>query len=135
MIVPHAWIIRKKDSVSNPGGFRRRISKYVEPSSPRFRRVIRKPEKGSSLPLTVAVFMFAMFRPLRREYVDAWYHVMNRGKSHDRMFTCPGDYKMFIGLLKETAERWNLRISAYSPYAKPLSSTAKSRLDPYFFTY
>ena len=54
-----------------------------------------------------------MFRPLRIEYEDAWYHVMNRGMRREEVFTCKKDYKVFVELLQETAEKWNLRIFSY----------------------
>jgi len=50
---------------------------------------------------------------LRIEYEDAWYHVMNRGRRREEVFTCTNDYKLFVELLQETVEKWNLRISAY----------------------
>lgn len=54
-----------------------------------------------------------MSRPLRIEYPDAWYHVMNRGRRGEQIFSCPADHEMFIELLKETIEQWNLRVSAF----------------------
>ena len=54
-----------------------------------------------------------MSRPLRIQYPDAWYHVMNRGRRAEAIFRGKKDYIAFIELLKETAELWNLRISAY----------------------
>ncbi len=54
-----------------------------------------------------------MSRPLRIEYEGAWYHVMNRGRRSDRIFEVRNDYLMFLDLLKEAAELWGVRISAY----------------------
>lgn len=54
-----------------------------------------------------------MSRPLRIEYPDAWYHIMNRGRRGEEIFSKPSDYKTFIELLKEAADLWNIRISAY----------------------
>ena len=54
-----------------------------------------------------------MSRPLRIEYKGAWYHVMNRGRRYEDIFADKTDYEMFIELLKETAEMWNINISAY----------------------
>jgi putative transposase len=54
-----------------------------------------------------------MSRPLRIEYEGAWYHVMNRGRRSDRIFEDRNDYLMFIDVLKEAAELWDLRIAAY----------------------
>jgi len=72
--------------------------------------------EGSSLLLTLDKQLDStcfMSRPLRIEYPDAWYHVMNRGRRHERIFTSAADHTMFITLLQETIEQWNLRVSAY----------------------
>ena len=54
-----------------------------------------------------------MSRPLRIEYPDAWYHVMNRGRRGEDILTCPKDYEMFLTLLREAAQLWGVRVSAY----------------------
>ena len=54
-----------------------------------------------------------MARPLRIEYPNAWYHIMNRGRRSETIFADKRDYAGFIELLKDTAEMWNLRIAAY----------------------
>ena len=54
-----------------------------------------------------------MSRPLRIEYPGAWYHVMNRGRRSEKVFYDKDDYQMFVALLEETSEVWNIRISAY----------------------
>ena len=54
-----------------------------------------------------------MSRPLRIEYPDAWYHVMNRGRRGERVFADSRDYKSFIDLAKESTETWNAKISTY----------------------
>ena len=54
-----------------------------------------------------------MSRPLRIEYPDAWYHVMNRGRRGESVFRKKEDYLTFIELLKETVDMWNLRVGAY----------------------
>ena len=54
-----------------------------------------------------------MARPLRILYPDAWYHIMNRGRRREPIFTEGKDYQLFIELLKETSETWNIRIAAY----------------------
>jgi len=54
-----------------------------------------------------------MSRPLRIEYTDAWYHIMNRGRRGEQIFTKSSDYETFIELLKETVDLWDIRISAY----------------------
>ena len=54
-----------------------------------------------------------MPRPLRIQYPDAWYHVMNRGRRGDEIFTEAKDYVAFIALLKETIEDYNVKVAAY----------------------
>ncbi len=54
-----------------------------------------------------------MSRPIRIAYPKAWYHVMNRGRRAENIFSEKSDYKMFVALLQETAEAWNIRIAAY----------------------
>lgn len=54
-----------------------------------------------------------MSRPLRIEYPNAWYHVMNRGRRGENIFANRGDYEAFVTLLRETSVMFNLRISAY----------------------
>jgi putative transposase len=54
-----------------------------------------------------------MSRPLRLEYPGAWYHVMNRGRRSDRIFEGRNDYLMFIDLLKDATQLWDIRITAY----------------------
>ncbi|MBU1056538.1 MAG: transposase [Proteobacteria bacterium] len=54
-----------------------------------------------------------MSRPLRIEYPGAWYHVMNRGRRFENIFSDDADYEMFVELLKDTSEMWNVNIAAY----------------------
>ncbi|MEE9537514.1 MAG: transposase [Desulfobacterales bacterium] len=54
-----------------------------------------------------------MTRPLRIEYPGAWYHVMNRGRRNETIFSGQKDYHRFIDLLIESCELWNIRIGAY----------------------
>jgi REP element-mobilizing transposase RayT len=54
-----------------------------------------------------------MSRPLRIEYPGAWYHVMNRGRRCEEIFSDKKDFETFINLLKETAKLWNLKVTAY----------------------
>ena len=54
-----------------------------------------------------------MSRPLRIEYPGAWYHVMNRGRRREKIFLSRADYELFINVLQETSEAWNLQVSAY----------------------
>jgi hypothetical protein len=41
-------------------------------------------------------------RPLRIEYPDAVYHVMNRGLARQATFRTPADYETFLQVLGET---------------------------------
>ena len=54
-----------------------------------------------------------MARPLRIQFPDAWYHVMNRGKRREQIFTDKKDYSAFIDLIKDCVEMWNIRVVAY----------------------
>jgi len=54
-----------------------------------------------------------MARPLRIEYANAWYHILNRGRRGEPIFAGNHDYFGFIDLLKDTSELWNLRVAAY----------------------
>ena len=54
-----------------------------------------------------------MSRPLRIQYPNAWYHVMNRGRRGDPVFQSKEDYQRFIDILHEAIELFSLRISAY----------------------
>jgi REP element-mobilizing transposase RayT len=54
-----------------------------------------------------------MSRPLRIQYPNAWYHVMNRGRRGDTIFNAKEDYRRFIDILLEAIELFSLRVSAY----------------------
>ena len=54
-----------------------------------------------------------MVRPLRIEYQNAWYHIMNRGRRGEPIFITKDDYLGFIDILNDTIEMWNLRVAAY----------------------
>ena len=54
-----------------------------------------------------------MTRPLRIQYSNAWYHVMNRGRSRTKIFNSPEDYLVFIELLREATFLWKVKIAAY----------------------
>ena len=71
--------------------------------------------KGSSLLLTIVYCVLrvsTMSRPLRIEYPDAWYHVMNRGRGGEEIFFTDTDREEFLNVLQEADELWNLKISA-----------------------
>jgi len=54
-----------------------------------------------------------MPRPLRIQYPDAWYHVMNRGRRGEKIFENKEDYRSFVDLLEELSEVFNVNIAAY----------------------
>jgi len=54
-----------------------------------------------------------MSRPLRIEYPEAWYHVMNRGRRSESIFSDKHDYLKFIDLLIEISGMWNVNVAAY----------------------
>lgn len=54
-----------------------------------------------------------MSRPLRIEYPGAWYHIMNRGRRRENIYTTSTDYHLFVDVMKETAEMFHLKVSAY----------------------
>ena len=54
-----------------------------------------------------------MSRPLRIEYKDAWYHIMNRGRRGEQIFSKSSDHEIFIELLQEAVDLLDVRISAY----------------------
>ena len=54
-----------------------------------------------------------MSRPLRIQYPNAWYHVMNRGRRGEELFTCKEDFNTFIDLLKDLVDEYKVNIAAY----------------------
>ncbi len=54
-----------------------------------------------------------MSRPLRIQYPEAWYHVMNRGRRGESVFLDKQDYAMFVALLKEVVDMYKVRVAAY----------------------
>ncbi|MFC1512531.1 transposase [bacterium] len=55
-----------------------------------------------------------MARPLRIEYPNAWYHIMNRGRRKEPIFFEESDYALFIELLKQTIDLFGVQIHAYA---------------------
>ena len=49
-----------------------------------------------------------MTRPLRIEYEDAYYHVMNRGRGRQRIFHGEDYYQAFLKCLSEVYERFGV---------------------------
>jgi putative transposase len=54
-----------------------------------------------------------MVRPLRIEYPNAWYHVMNRGRRGDNVFSDKTDFETFLGVLQESSELFGCRVAAF----------------------
>jgi putative transposase len=54
-----------------------------------------------------------MSRPLRIQYSDAWYHVLNRGRRGEDIFQDDTDLQAFITVLREASVLWNVKIAAY----------------------
>ncbi len=54
-----------------------------------------------------------MVRPLRIEYEDAYYHVMNRGRGRQWIFPGADYYSDFISGMEEAHKRFGIEIHAY----------------------
>jgi len=54
-----------------------------------------------------------MARPLRIEYENAFYHVMNRGRGRQQIFVGADYYQAFLSCLKEAHQRFGLEVHAY----------------------
>jgi len=54
-----------------------------------------------------------MSRPLRIQYPNAWYHVMNKARQGQVAFPVKEDKLAFIYLLMDTAEMFNLNVAAW----------------------
>ena len=54
-----------------------------------------------------------MARPLRIEYPGAYYHVMNRGLSHQNIFLENKGRESFLDLLSDITRLWKVEIYAY----------------------
>ncbi len=73
-----------------------------------------------------------MSRPLRIQFPDAWYHVMNRGRRGEKVFEGKNDYNAFIDLLKELVEDFNVEkhgCQAYTVDREPQKQISKSVSD------
>jgi putative transposase len=54
-----------------------------------------------------------MSRPLRIEYPNAFYHVMNRGRRREKIFFNDDDRYLFLSILAESVKLFNIKIYAY----------------------
>ena len=55
-----------------------------------------------------------MVRPLRIQYANACYHIINRGDDRRPIFTSEKDYHFFLDKLAEYSETYNVEIYAYA---------------------
>lgn len=55
-----------------------------------------------------------MGHPLRIEYSGAWYHVMSRGAGRRRTFLDDEDCRLFLNLLSESSQMFEVEIHAFS---------------------
>lgn len=54
-----------------------------------------------------------MLRPLRLEFKDAWYHVMNRGAGYRAIYKSERHRTLFLEVLAEAASVFGLEVQAY----------------------
>ena len=54
-----------------------------------------------------------MPRPLRIEYPNAWYHVMNRGAGYRDIYASERHRQIFLEVLKEAIDQFGIEIHAY----------------------
>ncbi len=70
--------------------------------------------QGSNLDFThIKSYTLIMSRPLRIEYEDAYYHVMNRGRGRQMIFSSEIYYHEFTRCLDEAHKRFGIEIHAY----------------------
>ncbi|MFT5206851.1 MAG: putative transposase [Candidatus Omnitrophota bacterium] len=55
-----------------------------------------------------------MSRPLRIQYPNAFYHIMNRGLNRRIIFNGESDYNAFLKLLEESVNLWKIRVHAFN---------------------
>ena len=54
-----------------------------------------------------------MSRPLRIEYENAFYHVMNRGRGRENIFLSDNDFKYFLHCIEQASLRFNIEVHSY----------------------
>lgn len=54
-----------------------------------------------------------MARPLRIQYPDAWYHVMNRGLRHSNIYRTKNDFVSFLKLTRKSSIMFFVNIAGY----------------------
>ncbi len=63
--------------------------------------------------LSSSVILLIMPRPLRIEYENAYYHVMNRGRARQKIFHSEVYYEVFLNTLEEAHQRFGVEILCY----------------------
>jgi putative transposase len=54
-----------------------------------------------------------MTRPLRIEFANAYYHVMNRGAGRQNIFNSEDDYILFLDIISDAYRQYKIEIHAY----------------------
>lgn len=54
-----------------------------------------------------------MARPLRIQYPNAWYHVMNRGRRRESIYLAKSDYLSFLKIVKKASTMFSIHIAGY----------------------
>jgi putative transposase len=54
-----------------------------------------------------------MSRPLRIEYDNAFYHVMNRGRGRENIFLNDNDFEYFLHCIEQASLRFNIEVHSY----------------------
>ena len=54
-----------------------------------------------------------MSRPLRIEYENAFYHVMNRGIGRENTFLSDDDFKCFLYCIEQVSLCFNIEVHSY----------------------
>lgn len=54
-----------------------------------------------------------MPRPLRIEYANAWYHVMNRGAGSRDIYTSKNHRQIFLEIIQEAIDQFEIEVHAY----------------------
>jgi putative transposase len=55
-----------------------------------------------------------MARPAREDFPGAWHHVMHRASRRQAIFRTDADRALFLGILGDTARRYNLEIHGFA---------------------
>ena len=55
----------------------------------------------------------SMARPLRIQYSDAYYHVMNRGNHRENIFVTDQDRNVFLDALEDSCESYHIKLISY----------------------